>query len=690
MMQVQSAILIGILSTALTLSTLPTITQAQPQKQQQQPSSISAAQNFNYTPEECTQWVSTAISIQSSTAGMGLSQSEFMLFLGSLPLLEPYFDLFSSVSSGGNTAAEDSALLVTFGSLPFEVQLAYPTLACWCEELGDGEGCCEGENNPKINVSVLLLEEDDDEVALAYRQDFCAFVDLVVKELLKVSDAANAATSTTTVGPTTSSAISTTATTTSTSTSTTTSSNGNVDTTTTGTQSSSLPSVTTVTTPTATSSTTSSSQSSSSSDTNPITFNIIGSVIDYSNDAPTPSTAEAATTTAKDILANSESTKGVMSQFIQGFTKLSIDMLKTKCLLLPVSILGELDVTLVEDVACPKGLTYAPPNASCIEFTITMTPTEDLSQYDQLRSCLEDTINTAINDDGLLYNIIATDIISKSDDTTKITGLGNPGDGLTYNIDKNPFPNFNPNPADETDDEAISGLGGGYIFLIILALFSMPFIVFAFKRNRERQTEEMARVREFAGEPANNNNDDMQYQQQGNNDLENPAVVVIPIVGAVRKEKKEEEKEEKVEEETEHGAEDDESSAPSVWSESRGSQVDIVDEENTANPTNAMMGSSLAAMGVASAVATNLYEKKNTVEGKKEGGTSQQQVFVVAGGGKQEEEEETQDMESIRAEVKSLVAKTSPGKTADELLSAYVGKEEELLSHLRRLARETS
>ncbi len=144
--------------------------------------------------------------------------------------------------------------------------------------------------------------------------------------------------------------------------------------------------------------------------------------------------------------------------------------------------------------------------------------------------------------------------------------------------------------------------------------------------------------------------------------------------------------------------EDDESSAPSsVWSESRGSQVDIVDEENTANPTNAMMGSSLAAMGVASAVATNLYEKKNTVEEKEEGGTSQQhqqqqqRVFVVAGGGKQQqEEEEKQDLESIRAEVRSLVAKTSPGKTAEELLSAYVGKEEELLSHLRRLARETS
>ena len=52
-----------------------------------------------------------------------------------------------------------------------------------------------------------------------------------------------------------------------------------------------------------------------------------------------------------------------MSQFIQGFTKLSINMLKTKCLLLPVSILGELDVTLVEDV----GEFYVVERLSCLD-----------------------------------------------------------------------------------------------------------------------------------------------------------------------------------------------------------------------------------------------------------------------------------------------------------------------------------
>mmetsp|Transcript_20700 Transcript_20700/g.35092 ORF Transcript_20700/g.35092 Transcript_20700/m.35092 type:complete len:85 (+) Transcript_20700:734-988(+) len=82
-----------------------------------------------------------------------------------------------------------------------------------------------------------------------------------------------------------------------------------------------------------------------------------------------------------------------------------------------------------------------------------------------------------------------------------------------------------------------------------------------------------------------------------------------------------------------------------------------------------MMGSSLAAMGVASSVATNLYEKKTT--------------------GKEEVEEEKLDLETIKAEIKSLVESTAPGKSAEELLSAYGGKEEELLAHLRRLEKET-
>lgn len=589
---------------------------------------------------------------------MGLSQADFMLFLGSLPLLEPYFNLFSVVSTTGSSA------LVTFGNLPFEVQLAYPTLACWCEELGEGEGCCEGDNNPRINVSVLV-EDNPSEVATAYRQDFCDFVDLVVKELLKVVPTTTEAT-TTTVAATATTPEASTTTTFTTTTSTTEPTTTTEDTTTT---TSTLPSESSTATD---ATTTTSSTSSSSSSTDSITFTIIGSVTDYSsyflesndnNDAPSA-------TTAQDILANSESKKGVMSQLIQSFTTLSMDVLKNKCaaqitqeksplpFLIPISTLGKLD-TLVKDAACPDGLSYAPPNESCVEFTVTMTPGEDLAQYDLVRSCLEENINTAI-DDGQLYNIV------KEMDDTKITGLGKPGAGLEYITDGTDETDDKTDKSIVTDENEAVGLSPGFIFLIILALFAMPLIVFAVKRNRERQTEEMARVREFAGEPANDDT----------TDLENPAAV-IPV-GAVGKKEEEEKEEEHVDRD---GAEDDESSAPSVWSESRGSQVDIVDEEN-ANPTNPMLGSSLAAMGVASAVATNLYEKKNAEEKEET-----PQLAVMGMGG---EEEEKQDLASIQAEVRSLVAKTAPGKTADELLAAYAGKEEELLSHLRRLEREAS
>lgn len=45
---------------------------------------------------------------------------------------------------------------------------------------------------------------------------------------------------------------------------------------------------------------------------------------------------------------------------------------------------------------------------------------------------------------------------------------------------------------------------------------------------------------------------------------------------------------------------------------------------------------------------------------------------------------------SLRKEVKSLVAETNPGKTAEELLEAYEGKEEELVKHLQKLKARSS
>ena len=40
---------------------------------------------------------------------------------------------------------------------------------------------------------------------------------------------------------------------------------------------------------------------------------------------------------------------------------------------------------------------------------------------------------------------------------------------------------------------------------------------------------------------------------------------------------------------------------------------------------------------------------------------------------------------SVRDQVRQLVEDTKPGKSADELLEAYEGREEELVAHLKKL-----
>lgn len=286
---------------------------------------------------------------------------------------------------------------------------------------------------------------------------------------------------------------------------------------------------------------------------------------------------------------------------------------------------------------CPANLTYAPEGGYCVEFIVTMKPSEELATYEGIQECLVTNINNAI-ENGDLYKTI-NDI---SGQKTILTGLGAPGAGVDYR-------EKNKEQAVTTDDgeSSAGGLNGGFIFLIILALFALPLIMAIVFKLRERKEAEMAQVREFAGEPAKDT------------DLENPPTPPPADISV------------SVAEEEEEKRGDDESDAPSVWSEGRGSQSDLASTEDPASPermSKAMKGSSLAAMGVASAMATNLYEKKS----------------------KSEDEQDVKELEDIKAEVRRLVEKTAPGKTAEELLSAYEGKEEELVSHLRRLDRETS
>ena len=329
--------------------------------------------NNNYTPEQCTQWISTALSVDALSSDKdGLTRSEFLTFLSNIPALQSYFNGNGDDYDYDND--ESAATEITFDKLPFKVQLAYPTLACWCEELllpspssssSSIEGCCEGSNNPTIIVSALalppIMEEYSNyydntnlentttndtpmvrvslEVRRAYRQEFCAFVHLAIMEL-SLSSSSDTTTAATTIA-------------------------------------------TTTTTTTTTVS------------TDPITFIVHGSVIDYStypytlifdeeekeedeSIETTPSTTTTTTTlpsytTANDIRDNSESRQGVIGTLIQGFTRLSLDSLEncpvavgssssssssgggdttiTTTTTLPPGILGSLGETVVNDIS---------------------------------------------------------------------------------------------------------------------------------------------------------------------------------------------------------------------------------------------------------------------------------------------------------------------------------------------------
>ena len=290
--------------------------------------------NFNYTPEQCNSWVNAAIASDSGTGG--LTRTEFTNFLSSIPEIQQQLSLGSSP---------------TFEELPFKVQLAYPTLLCWCDQLGFDEGCCEEANNPTIIVSAL--ENPQSEEALAYRADFCSYISLVIGELNP--DGITTTTTTTTTEATE-------ATTTATDTS--------------GTSSTEVPSSTTVAPPTTDDSIiTFNITGSVETDDSIITFNITGSVIDYStfpysqiisseSESTTTTTNEdklPSYSTADDIQSNADSRVGAIGNLIQGFTVLSLDALgecpaattttDTTTKKLEPSLLGSLGETMVYDVS---------------------------------------------------------------------------------------------------------------------------------------------------------------------------------------------------------------------------------------------------------------------------------------------------------------------------------------------------
>jgi len=94
-----------------------------------------------YSSEECNNWIS-ALTAADSDSSNGLSSSEYFSFLSSIeepPYIAEYFQEYSS-----------------FGALPWVFRVVHKALACHCQKLGMGVGCCEGEN-----AEVLMLGLED-------------------------------------------------------------------------------------------------------------------------------------------------------------------------------------------------------------------------------------------------------------------------------------------------------------------------------------------------------------------------------------------------------------------------------------------------------------------------------------------------------------------------------------------------
>ena len=308
-------------------------------------------------------------------------------------------------------------------------------------------------------------------------------------------------------------------------------------------------------------------------------------------------------------------------------------------------------VFLLDMTDCPEGLTYAPQNGSCIAFTVTVQSIDGLVQNDELLTCLETNINTEINN-GQLYNLIE----GVWGNDTKFTGIGKPGAGVDYIVRDTEITEDDDEeniPTEKDDDSAIpeatsspeGNITAGYLALIILALFAVPLIVFAVVRYRRRQEEEMARVREFAGEPADDTELDLENPTTGHAAGASSVAAIAPslIVPAVSPRR---------------SIDDDDSSAPSVWSDTRSSQIDIVEDES-AHVVNAKLGSSLAAMGMASSVARNLYEKKHASSSDEEAEeeSSNVETTKMAVVPPLSQQEESLDLVSIKAEIQSPVEK---------------------------------
>mmetsp|Transcript_9221 Transcript_9221/g.16690 ORF Transcript_9221/g.16690 Transcript_9221/m.16690 type:complete len:230 (-) Transcript_9221:296-985(-) len=120
-----------------------------------------------YTDEECNRWTTLLVSADLDLSN-GLSESEYKLFLSSIqdpPYIAEYFKSYDG-----------------FDNLPWVFRVVHKSLACHCEELGFGDGCCEGDN-AEVLLNGLSDGNNDGDIPLEASKDSPGVEEEIYKHL---------------------------------------------------------------------------------------------------------------------------------------------------------------------------------------------------------------------------------------------------------------------------------------------------------------------------------------------------------------------------------------------------------------------------------------------------------------------------------------------------------------------------
>ena len=139
---------------------------------------------------------------------------------------------------------------------------------------------------------------------------------------------------------------------------------------------------------------------------------------------------------------------------------------------------------------CPDGLDYASPSDPCIEFTYTLLPLPNGPLTPELASEFTTSFDSAVNDDGKLYDALVSEY-----QETDIIGLGSPGKGIPLddseaaNAAQMEMVQLERDSANQTDVQS-SGLSVGGIVGIAMAAVLVALLIAAVivkKRRRSKQ-----------------------------------------------------------------------------------------------------------------------------------------------------------------------------------------------------------